>query len=244
MGAKPAKLPKHIAIIMDGNGRWAQSQGLPRLAGHHEGTKRVREISRACRELGIRHLTLYAFSSENWRRPEDEVAGLMDLLRVFLEENRQELVDTETRLVPVGDLSKIPAATMAEVERTVEATRHFTKYTLNIALSYGGRDEILQAVRSLAADVKDGLLNVDDIDEERFSSRLYTKGQPDPDLMIRTSGEQRISNYLLWQLAYAEFLFVPEPWPEFTVDRLMVALDQFGNRERRFGMTGEQVKAQ
>ena len=238
----PGSLPKHIAIIMDGNGRWAQQRGLDRIEGHREGVKRVLEISRACRELGVPSLTLYAFSSENWKRPEDEVSALMVILKHFLRDNRQELIDTGTRLRTIGELSRIPAETREEIERTLAETESLTRHNLNIALSYGGRNEIVQAARRLAADAVAGRIQPDDIDEAQFASRLDTAGQADPDLMIRTSGEQRISNFLLWQLAYAEFVFPRVPWPEFTRERLEECLDIYAGRERRFGMTGQQLK--
>jgi undecaprenyl diphosphate synthase len=239
---REGKRPNHVAIIMDGNGRWAESKGLARLEGHREGVNRVLEISRACRDLDIRVLTLYAFSSENWKRPQDEVSGLMVLLREFLRAHRAELIENKTRLNAIGDHSRIPADTLAELEKTIAETRHFDTYVLNIALSYGGRDEITRACRKLAEEVRTGERTVDSIDEQALSDRLDTAGLPDPDLMIRTSGEQRISNYMLWQLAYAEFMFPEVPWPEFTRDRLVECLDSFGNRERRFGMTGAQIK--
>ena len=235
-------LPAHIAIIMDGNGRWAQARQLPRLEGHREGVNRVLEISRACRELGVRTLTLYAFSTENWKRPTDEVDGLMLLLQQFLRSHQQELVDTGTRMRAIGDISRLPASVREEIELTQEKTKNLDQHSLNIALSYGGRAEILRAARSLAAEVQTGQLKLDEIDEQKLSDRLYTAGQPDPDLLIRTSGEQRISNFLLWQLAYAEMMFVPVAWPQFTRERLVECLQQYGQRERRFGMTGEQVR--
>ena len=238
----PESLPKHIAIIMDGNGRWAQERGMDRIEGHREGVKRVLEISRACRDLGVPTLTLYAFSSENWRRPPTEVSALMVIMKEFLQANRQELIDTETRLCTIGDIDRLPAETLGEIRKTVDETRHLTRHTLNIALSYGGRDEILQATRKLAADVVAGRIQPDEISEELFAAQLDTGGQPDPDLMIRTSGEQRISNFLLWQLAYAEFIFPTVPWPDFTRDRLEECLDIYAGRERRFGMTGSQIK--
>jgi undecaprenyl diphosphate synthase len=239
----PEKLPQHVAIIMDGNGRWAKGRGKVRLEGHKEGTDRVLEIARACREWGIRTLTLYAFSTENWKRPEDEVGGLMVLLRDFLRTNRAELIESGTRLHTLGDLTPIPAETRAEIEETLKATRHLDKHVLNIALNYGSRAEILRAVRGLAEAVKNGELQPEQIDEAALEAWLYTAGQPDPDLMIRTSGEQRISNYLLWQLAYSELIFTPVSWPEFGRKEFAECLRAFGNRERRFGMTGEQIKA-
>ena len=242
MKGAPEKLPVHLAIIMDGNGRWAQSRGLPRLAGHREGVERVLDITRACRDLGIKYITLYAFSTENWKRPETEVGGLMELLAEFMVLHRQELVDSGTRLNPIGDLTRIPEATRAQIEQTVAVTASNIRHVLNIALNYGSRAEIVRAVRSLAADCAAGRIAPGAIDEAAVSARLYTAGQPDPDLLIRTSGEQRISNYLLWQLAYSEFIFSPLPWPEFTRERLIECLDQFGGRERRFGLTGDQVK--
>ncbi len=242
MFSLPEKLPVHVAIIMDGNGRWAQAQGLDRLEGHREGVNRVLEISRACREWGIKVLTLYAFSTENWKRPSDEVNGLMILLREFLRQNRAELIEKKTRLVAVGDLSRIPELTRKEIEITAEETKSFDENILNIALNYGSRAEIIRAARLLAEEVKVGTRTVESIDEESISGKLYTAGQPDPDLMIRTSGEQRISNYLLWQLAYSELVFIPVPWPEFNRERFAECLNEFAGRERRFGLTGAQVK--
>lgn len=237
------KFPAHVAIIMDGNGRWAQARNLPRIEGHRAGVQRVLEISRACRDLGIQILTLYAFSTENWKRPEDEVGGLMALLKEFLLAHRDELLSSGTRLNVLGELSRLPAETRDEIERTVAMTRESTKHVLNVALNYGARAEIVRAVRSLAEEVKAGRLEPDAIDEETFARRLYTAGQPDPDLMIRTSGEQRISNYLLWQLAYSELVFSPVAWPDFDRAQFATCLDAYMKRERRFGLTGDQVKA-
>lgn len=242
MSELPSKLPVHIAIIMDGNGRWAQSRGLDRLEGHREGSLRVLDIARACREWGIQHLTLYAFSTENWKRPSTEVGGLMELLRLFLVDNQPELVATETRLRPLGDIARLPARTREQLEITMAATAGFTKNNLNIALNYGARDEILRATRLLAEEVQAGKRTPADLTEDDISDHLYTTGQPDPDLMIRTSGEQRISNYLLWQLAYAELIFSPVAWPDFTPPRLLECLHDYEKRERRFGLTGEQLK--
>jgi undecaprenyl diphosphate synthase len=242
MFSLPEKLPVHVAIIMDGNGRWAQAKGLDRLEGHREGVNRVLEISRACREWGIKVLTLYAFSTENWKRPTDEVSGLMVLLREFLRANRAELIEKETRLVAVGDLSRIPQATREEIEKTEAETKTFDKNILNIALNYGSRAEIVRAAKLLAEEVKAGSRTVESIDEDSIAQKLYTRGQPDPDLMIRTSGEQRISNYLLWQLAYSELVFIPVPWPEFTRERFAECLNEYAGRERRFGLTGQQLK--
>jgi undecaprenyl diphosphate synthase len=238
----PAKLPAHIAIIMDGNGRWAQARGLPRIEGHRAGVERVLEISRAVREWGIPYLTLYAFSTENWKRPEDEVGGLMLILKQFIIAHRQELIDSETRLNPIGDLSRLPAETRAEVEKTVSLTAGLRKHTLNVALNYGSRAEILRAVKGIAEDAKAGKLDPAALDEAAFANRLYTAGQPDPDIMIRTSGELRISNYLLWQLAYSELMFSPVAWPDFSQDEFAACLREFAGRERRFGLTGDQIK--
>ena len=238
----PEKLPAHVAVIMDGNGRWAQARGLPRIEGHRAGVERVLEITRTCRDGGIPYVTLYAFSTENWKRPEDEVGGLMLILKEFLIAHRHELVESETRLNPIGDLSRLPEVTRKEIEVTVAETAGLRKHTLNIALNYGSRVEILRAVRSLALDAKNGALDPAAIDEAMFANRLYTAGQPDPDLMIRTSGEQRISNYLLWQLAYSELMFSPVAWPDFSAEEFAACLREFAHRERRFGLTGDQLK--
>ncbi len=238
-----ATVPTHIAVIMDGNGRWAEAQGLPRLEGHKRGAATVREITTACRELGVKYLTLYSFSSENWSRPKDEVDGLMSLLHQYLGEELPTLKKNGVRLNSIGETSKLPLLVRTLLEATKAATAKETGMTLTLALSYGARDEIVAAARALAEDVKRGALSVDAIDHAAFAARLETASMPDPDLVIRTSGEMRISNFLLWQVAYAELYVTSVAWPEFTRAHLAEALKSFGRRERRFGQTGAQIKA-
>ncbi len=226
---------------MDGNGRWAEERGLPRLAGHKQGAVTVRDITTACRERGVKHLTLYSFSTENWSRPEDEVQGLMGLLRDYLATELPTLQKNGVRLNTIGDTARLPFFVRTALEATKAATSSLTGMTLTLALSYGSRDELVGAAKKLAADVKAGKLAVDAIDTAAFAARLDTAGMPDPELVIRTSGEQRISNFLLWQVAYAEFVFSPVAWPDFTRERLDEALATFSTRQRRFGKTGAQV---
>lgn len=224
---------------MDGNGRWAQARGLPRVEGHRAGAKTVREITTYCRELGIEYLTLYAFSSENWGRPEDEVEALMALLKDYLVEERSTLLDNEIRLTHIGDISRMPDTVQSLIRAVEEATAHCDKMLLTLALSYGGRGEIVRAVQKLAASGSD----LRALDDDTLSAALDTAGTPDPDLLLRTSGEQRISNFLLWQVAYAELFFEQKPWPDFTKADLDRALESFQKRERRFGLTGAQVSS-
>lgn len=235
--------PRHVAIIMDGNGRWATSRGLPRIAGHEAGAESVRDITRACREWGVQVLTLYSFSTENWKRPADEVAGLMTLLGRYLLEERSEILNNNIRLETIGETERLPLAVRASLKELMMASRKNTGMVLNLALSYGGRAEILEATRKLAKKVSTGRLRVEQIDEATFSAELQTAGLPDPDLVVRTSGEFRISNFLLWQLAYAEFYVTDTLWPDFRRDELRRAFDSFGSRERRFGQTGVQVRS-
>lgn len=232
-------LPAHLAIIMDGNGRWAQARGLPREAGHRAGAETVREIVTACRKLGIRHLTLYTFSSENWNRPRTEVAALFSLLLEFLGQEVPRMEREGIRLNILGDIEGLPLAARTALRHGMRRTAANTDMQLNLALNYGGRAEIVQAVRRLLRD------NVapEDVTEESFARYLYTAGQPDPDFLIRTSGEQRLSNYLLYQCAYSEFYFTPVPWPDFHEAQLHEALAVYGSRSRRFGKTQEQVDA-
>jgi len=237
----PENLPTHVAIIMDGNGRWAKARGGERLEGHKAGAKTVREIVTFAREIGIRYLTLYAFSSENWGRPEQEVSGLMDLLSEYLKDEKQTLLDNDIELSTIGDTSKLPLMVRGLLNATKLATKGLDGMRLTLALSYGSRDELLRAVRGIATDVKKGKLDVKDIDEDAIGKRLYTHDMPDPDLMLRTSGEQRISNFLLWQLAYAELSFVDMAWPEFSKEAFVNALRDYASRQRRFGLTGAQV---
>ncbi|UZK66945.1 isoprenyl transferase [Sphingomonas sp. M1-B02] len=241
MAAKPApelpsgSTPRHVAIIMDGNGRWAKSRFLPRIAGHRQGVEAVRRVSRAARKLGIEVLTLYAFSSENWRRPEEEVRDLMGLLRHFLASELDELIAEGVRLRVIGDWRSLAPDLVAMIDIAIVRTADNPGPTLVIALNYGAQAEILAAARRLAEQARDGTLDPAAIDEARFEGALETAGLPPLDLLIRTSGEQRLSNFLLWQAAYAELLFVDTLWPDFNEKILAAALDQFGQRERRFG---------
>lgn len=236
-------LPRHVAIIMDGNGRWAVSQGLPRLAGHKEGVVSVREITRVCGELGIEALSLFTFSSENWRRPRTEVDALMRLLVTTIRAEVQDLMENQVRLTAIGCLQDLPDAARVELEAAISMTANNTGLNLILALSYGGRQEILQAVQELAKAVNAGKLDPDDIDEELFALNLYTRGMPDPDLIIRTSGEARLSNFFLWQAAYAELVVTEAMWPAFRRRELYEAILVYQARERRFGQISEQVQA-
>ena len=228
-------LPHHVAIIMDGNGRWARARGLPRVMGHRAGIKSVRAVVEAARETGIGVLTLYAFSVENWKRPPTEVSTLMRLLNEYLRRELENLMKNEIRLNVLGDFEGLPASVQGSLRRVMESTRGNRRMLLNLALNYGGRAEILQAVRQVAAQVKAGKLRPAALDEEAFSRFLYTGGMPDPDLLIRTSGEQRISNFLLWQISYAELYITPKLWPDFGKEDFAQALAEFQRRERRFG---------
>lgn len=225
----PKRMPAHIAIIMDGNGRWARRRGLPRLFGHREGSKRVPEIVQACTDLGVKVLTLYAFSTENWARPATEVSGLMGILRAYLRSQYDMMMQNNIRLRTVGDISKLPESAREEFRRVMKDTAGNTGLVLNLALNYGGRSEIVRAVNRL---IKDG---AEKVTEGSLTDALDTTGLPDPDLLIRTSGEMRISNFLLWQTAYAEFYVTPLFWPEFTPERLHDAIEDYQRRERRFG---------
>jgi undecaprenyl diphosphate synthase len=227
--------PVHVAIIMDGNGRWAKARGLPRIAGHKRGADAVRETVRAAGELGVGYLTLFGFSSENWKRPAAEVQDLMGLLRLFLRSEVAELVRNGVRFRVVGERSRLARDTIALIEEAEAATAAGTKLALTLALSYGGRQEIVEAARRLAQQVAAGRLDPAAIDEEAFASQLFTADIPDPDLLIRTSGEIRISNFLLWQCAYAELAFLDVLWPDFTKQHLEQALREFQGRERRWG---------
>jgi len=236
------RLPKHVAIIMDGNGRWAQQHGKKRVFGHQNGVKSVREVTEASAELGISYLTLYAFSTENWKRPKWEVNALMRLLVETLGKEMKTLNDNDIRLQAIGDISKLPKSTKAALEKSIENTRNNKRMTLILALNYSGRWELVESVKEIAAEVQKGELNASDIDDELFASKLETAAFPDPELLIRTSGEQRLSNFLLWQLAYAELYFTPVMWPEFRKNDLYRAIYSYQGRERRFGLTGEQIK--
>ena len=229
------RLPRHIAIIMDGNGRWARLRGLPRAAGHRAGAEAVRRTLRACIERGIGHLTIFAFSSENWRRPPEEIDDLMGLLRFYLDKEIPNLRGRGIRLRFIGDRSLLAPDILAIMEKAESATAAEARLTATVALNYGARDEIVRTARELAAACGRGRLRAEEIDERLFASRLDTAGLPDPDLVVRTSGEQRLSNFLAWQAAYAELLFVPVLWPDFGRADLDAAIDEFQRRDRRYG---------
>lgn len=237
----PISLPRHLAIIMDGNGRWAKRRFLPRIEGHRHGAKSVRMVVEECRRLGIRYLTLFAFSTENWRRPQDEVGGLMQLFLHYLESELQLLLTNGIRLRALGDVERLPAAVREVLRRNEERTAHLHELDLILAVSYGGRDELVQATRKIGRRIAAGELSPDQITEELFGQHLYLPDVPDPDLLIRSSDETRISNFLLWQLAYAEIVVSPVLWPDFTRDELHRCLQVFAGRSRRFGLTQEQL---
>ena len=237
----PNRLPSHIAIIMDGNGRWAKEKGQDRLFGHYHGVESVRDIVEGCAELGIKYLTLYAFSTENWHRPEDEVTGLMELLVQTIRKETETLNRNNIRLHVIGDLNKMPKNAIDELNESISNTSTNTGLNLVMALSYSSRWEILNAVKHLAEDVKKGMLDPDTISQDTFQQYLCTSQFPDPELMIRTSGEFRVSNFLLYQLAYAELYFTDVRWPDFRKENLYAAILDFQSRERRFGKTSEQV---
>jgi undecaprenyl diphosphate synthase len=228
-------LPKHVAIIMDGNGRWAQKRSLPRNFGHQEGMERVIEIVECASQLGIKYLTLYAFSTENWKRPKTEIDGLMKILVLYIRRELDRLHKNNIKLNILGDISKLPELPRKEVIKAIDKTKNNTKMVLNIALNYGGRDEIINGIKDLYKDIEVGKINYDEIDANLFSNYLYTKGQPDPDLVIRPSGELRISNFLLYQIAYSEFWFSDILWPDFKENNLYEAIIDYQNRNRRFG---------
>jgi undecaprenyl diphosphate synthase len=239
-----SRLPRHVAIIMDGNGRWAQRRGYSRIRGHQEGAESVRTVVRLCRELEIPYLTLYAFSEENWQRPPLEVQALMQLLSRYLQQEIAEMVEKGIAFQAIGDLSQLPERIQHQLAKTTAATAGGSILTLTLALSYGGRSEIVQAARALAYQVQQGRLAPQDIDRHLFAQHLYTANLPDPDLLIRTSGEHRISNFLLWQLAYTELYFTPTLWPDFRDEEFLQALMDYQRRDRRFGLTQEQIEAQ
>lgn len=234
-------IPRHVAIIMDGNGRWAKKRGLPRVAGHHEGIKSVRDIVEACGELGIGVLTLYTFSTENWRRPKDEVSALMSLLLKTIQKEIDELVRQNVRLKTIGNINLLPKGAGQGMIEGIERTKENTGLILNLALNYGGREEILTAVQQIAKEVSDYHIQPEQINDELFASHLYTAHLPDPDLLIRTSGEFRLSNFLLWQLAYTEIYITDVLWPDFRRENLYEAIADFQSRERRFGKVSEQI---
>lgn len=236
------RLPKHIAIIMDGNGRWAKERGEDRVYGHHEGVVSVREVVNACGEVGISYLTLYAFSTENWNRPQDEVNALMELLVNTIRKEVEELKKNNVRLHVIGDMSSLPEVCQKEMAEAIEMTADNTGLNLILALSYSSRWEIMEAAKKFAKEVTEGKREINDLNDELFHSYLTTSAYPDPELMIRTSGEHRISNYLLYQLAYAELYFTPVHWPDFRKDNLFQAILDYQSRERRFGKTSEQIQ--
>lgn len=229
------KLPKHVAIIMDGNGRWAKKRFLPRNYGHQEGMERVIEIVGAASNLGIKHLSLYAFSTENWKRPMDEIQGLMKILVQYIRRELDKLHKNNVKVNIMGDIEKLPELAKEEVKRAVETTSKNTGMILNIGLNYGGRDEIIRGVKKILKDVELGKISIENINEDIFKNYLYTNGQPDPDLLIRPSGELRISNFMLYQIAYTEFWFSDILWPDFTEEHLLLSILDYQKRNRRFG---------
>ncbi|NBA85317.1 isoprenyl transferase [Emticicia sp. CRIBPO] len=239
-----SNLPKHIAVIMDGNGRWAKKQGAMRIFGHHHGIRSVRDTVEACSEIGIKYLTLYTFSTENWNRPKLEVDGIMQLLVKTIRDEVPELHKNNVKLKSIGDKDQLPSRARRELDEAIEMTKDNTGLTLILALSYSGKWDIIQAVKSIAGEVKAGKMAVEDINETNFCEYLATEEAPDVDLLIRTGGDHRISNYLLWQSAYAELLFMDDIyWPEFRKEHLFNAVLTYQQRERRFGKTGDQVKS-
>ncbi len=235
------KIPAHVAIIMDGNGRWAKQQGNVRIFGHKNAIKAVREVCEGCAELGIKYLTLYAFSTENWTRPKAEVSALMDLLVSTINSETRTLIQNNIRLNAIGRFSDLPKQVNANLQEAIQKTKDNTGMTLTLALSYSSKVEMVDAIQRIATDVKQGVLNVKNIDSQIVSQYMYTHDIPDPDLLIRTSGELRISNFMLWQLAYTELYFTPTFWPDFDKEELYKAIIDYQQRERRFGKTSEQL---
>ncbi|MDF2522039.1 MAG: uppS2 [Clostridia bacterium] len=229
------RLPKHIAIIMDGNGRWAAKRAMPRFFGHKAGMEAIREVLRACSDIGVKILTVYAFSTENWNRPTDEVSYLMNLLIEYMHKEINELNKNNVKVKILGDLSPLPPTAVEEIEKAIELTHNNTGIQFNIALNYGSRAELISACRNIAKEVRDGKITVEDINEELISNSLFTEGDYDPDLVIRTSGEKRLSNFLLWQSAYSELVFADVMWPDFGKEELMDAILEYQSRDRRFG---------
>jgi undecaprenyl diphosphate synthase len=234
-------LPRHIAVIMDGNGRWAKKKGAMRIFGHRNAVKAVRDITEGCGEIGIKYLTLYAFSTENWARPKEEVEGLMELLVNTLRDEIKTLMENQVKLITIGDTSHLPGDCQKNLAWAIDTTKNNSGLTLVLALSYSGRWEIVQAVKSIVADAKAGKMSEADINEKIIESRLKTAGIPDPELLIRTSGEMRVSNFLLWQIAYTELYITPTLWPDFRKENLYEAIWAYQQRERRFGKTSEQL---
>ena len=236
------RLPQHIAVIMDGNGRWAKEQGKNRIFGHTNGVNAVRETSEACAELGVKHLTMYAFSAENWNRPQIEVSALMTLLLKTINGELKTLMKNDIRLGAIGDIDALPKSVAKELREAIDKTSGGKRMELILALSYGGKNEILRAIKQIALQVQKNEIGLHEITEDLISDNLYTAGRPDPELLIRTSGEMRVSNFLLWQLAYAEFYFTDKFWPDFNKEELYKAIIDYQSRERRFGKTSEQIK--
>ncbi len=239
-----ARLPKHVAVIMDGNGRWAKRHNLERSQGHVEGVTTVRRITEIASEIGIKYLTLYTFSTENWNRPQDEVDALMNLIVVAIERETPDLIKNNVSLTMIGDIDRMPEFARTRLNKCIADTSHCTGLVLCLALSYSSKWEIIEACKSIASKVKDGDLNIEDITEETISNNLATRNIPDPDLLIRTAGDVRISNFLLWQIAYSELYFTPIFWPDFTSDDFCQAILEFQSRERRFGKISEQINEQ
>ena len=233
------KIPTHVAIIMDGNGRWAKKRNMPRIKGHYEGMQTVKKITKFASKLGINYLTLYAFSTENWARPKEEVSYLMDLPEKMFSSFMPELMENNVKVEVIGVIEKLPENTRKAVNDAIEQTRNNTGLKLIFALNYGSKDEIISAVKTIASDVKSDKYSIEDITEETLSRNLFTANTPDPDLLIRTSGEQRISNFLLWQIAYSEFIFTKVAWPDFTEEEFYNSLLEYQNRDRRYGGLNE-----
>jgi undecaprenyl diphosphate synthase len=244
LGLEPGQLPRHIAIIMDGNGRWANLRNMPRIRGHVEGAANVRQITTHCARLQLDALTLYGFSAENWKRPRDEVSALMDLYVEYLARERETIMENNVRLIQIGRREGLPEPVLRELDITREVSANNTGLTLCLAINYGARDEIVDACRSIARDVRDGRLDPDDVEEQQITSRLYTAGVPDPDLLIRTAGEMRISNFLLWQISYTELYVADALWPDFHREELNAAIRAYAARERRFGRVLTDIPAE
>ncbi len=238
---KPSNIPNHIAIIMDGNGRWAKSKGKNRLFGHRNGVKAVQKTVEESTRLGVKHLTLYAFSTENWKRPQKEINTLMSLLVSSLKKELNQMLENDIRLNAIGNISKLPLSVQKELNQTIKKTKKNSRMTLTLALNYGGKEELTHAFKEIASKVKNNIISPENVDETIINKHLYTQNLPDVDLLIRTSGEQRISNFLLWKIAYAELYFLDILWPEFNETHLHLAIDNYQNRERRFGKTSEQL---
>ena len=240
---EPSNIPNHIAIIMDGNGRWAKAKGKNRLFGHRNGVKAVQKTVEESTRLGVKHLTLYAFSTENWKRPQKEINTLMNLLVKSLKKELEQMLQNDIRLNAIGNLSKLPLSVQEELNQTIEKTKKNSRMTLTLALNYGGKEELTHAFREIAFKVKNNIISPENVDETIINKHLYTQNLPDVDLLIRTSGEQRISNFLLWKIAYAELYFSEVLWPDFDESQLHLAIHNYQKRERRFGKTSEQLKA-